>query len=118
MTKKIDVLVVKPGRDPQMVQVEDTLDAFKEIVGGSVEAGVILPQRVMLFYDGDQQKDKRSWGEAPISGVTGTILLCGCRGNRFASLTPGQERASRRLLEREMRKEAVPCSESCHGWTV
>jgi hypothetical protein len=33
--------------------VEDTLDAFQQIVGGPIEAGCYLPQRVMLVCNSE-----------------------------------------------------------------
>ncbi len=47
MANKIDILVVEPGVAPHPAQVEDTLEAFQQIVGGPIEAGCYLPQRVM-----------------------------------------------------------------------
>ena len=53
MTKKIDILVVEPGKAPRPAQVEDTLEAFQKIVGGPIEAGCYLPQRVMLICNSE-----------------------------------------------------------------
>ena len=36
MAKKIDILVVEPGEAPRPAKVEDTLEAFQQIVGGRV----------------------------------------------------------------------------------
>ena len=53
MTREIDILVVEPGKSPYPAQVEDTLEAFQKIVGGPIEAGCYLPQRVMLICNGE-----------------------------------------------------------------
>ena len=53
MTKEIDILVVEPGKSPHPAQVEDTLEAFQKIVGGPIEAGCYLPQRVMLVCNSE-----------------------------------------------------------------
>ena len=52
MANKIDILVVEPCEAPRPIQVEDTLEAFQQIVGGPIEAGCYLPQRVMLICNG------------------------------------------------------------------
>ena len=53
MANKIDILVVEPGEAPRPTQVEDTLEAFQQIVGGPIEAGCYLPQRVMLICNSE-----------------------------------------------------------------
>ena len=49
MAREIDILVVEPGKTPCPAKVMDTLEAFQEIVGGPIEIGSYLPQRVMLI---------------------------------------------------------------------
>ena len=53
MANKIDILVVEPCEAPRPIQVEDTLEAFQQIVGGPIEAGCYLPQRVMLICNSE-----------------------------------------------------------------
>ena len=54
MANKIDILVVEPCEAPRPIQVEDTLEAFQQIVGVPIEAGFYLPQRVMLICNGGE----------------------------------------------------------------
>ena len=42
MPKEIDVLIVEPGKAPRPAKVQNTLEAFGEIVGGPIEAGLSL----------------------------------------------------------------------------
>ena len=53
MDQKIKILIVEPGKEPRPATVEDTLEAFQQIVGGPIEAGCYLPQRVMLICNGE-----------------------------------------------------------------
>ena len=53
MAKGIDILVVEPGEAPRPAKVEDTLETFQQIVGGPIEAGCYLPQRVMLVCNSE-----------------------------------------------------------------
>ena len=53
MANEIDILVVEPGEAPRPAKAEDTLEAFQQIVGGPIEAGCYLPQRVMLVCNSE-----------------------------------------------------------------
>ena len=92
MTKKIDILVVEPGKAPRPAQVSDTLETFAEIVGGPIEAGCYLPQRVMLIRNGaGKNLPPNRANPRARDCIAGTFLLCGFEGERFISLTPAQQ---------------------------
>ena len=96
MANKIDILVVEPGEAPRPTQVEDTLEAFQQIVGGPIEAGCYLPQRVMLVCNGEgKNMGLMPNRENPTDSgdfIAGTFLLCSFEGEHFASLTAAQQR--------------------------
>ena len=96
MTREIDILVVEPGEAPRPARVEDTLETFQQIVGGPIEAGCYLPQRVMLVCNGEgKNMGLMPNRENPADSrdfIAGTFLLCGFEGEHFASLTPAQQR--------------------------
>lgn len=94
MVQEINVLVVEVGKAPRPAKVENTMEAFAEIVGGPVEAGVFLPQRVMLI----RNEQGKSLGLPPNrinprskDYIAGTFLLCGFEGTSFISLTFAQQ---------------------------
>ena len=94
MSKKINILVVEPGKAPRPARVKNTLQTFSEIVGGPVEVGCYLPQRVMLVY----REDGKNLGLPPNrvnprarDYIAGTFLLCGFEDDSFISLTPAQQ---------------------------
>ena len=95
MDRKIDVLIVEPGQEPRLSTVVDDLEHLQQIVGGPIEAGCYLPQRVMLICNGEG----KNMGLPPNrlnptdSGDTicGTFLLCSFEGEHFTSLTPAQQ---------------------------
>ena len=94
MTKKINVLVVEPGKVPRPAQVENALEAFEKAVGGPVEIGCFLPQRVFLI----SRENAKGLGLAPNRGnprdkdyIAGTFLLCGFDEDGFSSLTPAAQ---------------------------
>lgn len=94
MAKRINILVVEPGKAPRPARVKNTLQTFSEIVGGPVEVGCYLPQRVMLVY----REDGKNLGLPPNrvnprarDYIAGTFLLCGFEDDSFISLTPAQQ---------------------------
>ena len=95
MDQKIDVLIVEPGKEPRPAAVEDTLEAFQQIVGGPIEAGCYLPQRVMLICNGEGKNmnlpPNRPNPTDSGDTICGTFLLCSFEGERFASLSPAQQ---------------------------
>ena len=96
MANKIDILVVEPCEAPRPIQVEDTLETFQQIVGGPIEAGCYLPQRVMLICNGEGKNMKLMPNrENPTDSgdfIAGTFLLCGFEEEHFTSLTSAQQR--------------------------
>ncbi len=93
MAKEISVLLVEPGKAPRLAKAEDTLEAFQKIVGGPVEAGCYLPQRVMLIRREDGQGLPPNRANPANSGDTifGTFLLCGFDDDAYISMTAAQQ---------------------------
>ena len=95
MDQKINVLIVEPGKEPRPATVEDTLETFQQIVGGPIEAGCYLPQRVMLVCNSEgKHMGLMPNRENPMDSgdfIAGTFLLCSFEGEHFASLTPAQQ---------------------------
>ena len=79
MTQEIDVLIVEPGKAPRPAKVLNTMEAFEEVVGGPIEIGAYLPQRVMLIFN-----------SATKDYIEGTFLLCSFEDRSFTSLTREQ----------------------------
>jgi len=95
MAQEINVLLVEPGKSPRPARVEDTLEAFQEIVGGPIEIGCYLPQRVMLVCNGEGKNmglpPNRANPADSGDTIAGTFLLCSFEGDHFASLTAAQQ---------------------------
>ncbi|MDE6455487.1 MAG: DUF3846 domain-containing protein [Dysosmobacter sp.] len=96
MANEINILVVEPGEAPYPAKVEDTLEAFQQIVGGPIEAGCYLPQRVMLVCNSEgKHMGLMPNRENPTDSgdfIAGTFLLCSFEGEHFTSLTPDQQK--------------------------
>ena len=95
MDQTIDVLIVEPGKEPRLSTVVDDLDHLQEIVGGPIEAGSYLPQRVMLICNGEGKNmglpPNRPNPTNSEDTICGTFLLCSFEGEHFTSLTPAQQ---------------------------
>lgn len=99
MAEKINVLIVEPGKAPQPSLVEATQEAFAEIVGGEIETGVYLPQRVMVVrnaFPDNQPPNRVIPGDTDC--IAGTFLLCGFENDSFISLTQEQRMEFQRIL--------------------
>ena len=96
MTREIDILVVEPCKAPRPAKVEDTLEAFQKIVGGPIEAGCHLPQRLMPICNSEGKHMRLMPNpENPTDSsdfIAGTFLLCSFEGEHFASLTAAQQK--------------------------
>lgn len=48
MSEKINVLLIEPGKYPKQIEIEDTLEAMQETVGGYIERTFILVRLSLL----------------------------------------------------------------------
>lgn len=104
MKQSMDILIVEPGKVPRPAALPDnTLEAVEAALGGAVQIGCFLPQRVMLV---SRENTGGLAPNRPMPGgkgfVSGTFLLCGIpeEGSLFTSLTPGQQKAFQELFQR------------------
>ncbi len=95
MDQKINVLIVEPGKNPRLSTVADNLESLQQIVGGPIEAGSYLPQRVMLICNGEGRSmglpPNRPNPANPQHYIHGPFLLCSYEGENFTSLSPEQQ---------------------------
>lgn len=49
MTENMNILIVEPGKSPRPTQIPNTLEAMEKVLGGAVQVGCFLPQRVFLI---------------------------------------------------------------------
>ena len=96
MDRKINVLIVEPGKSPRLSTIADNLETLQQIVGGPIEAGSYLPQRVMLICNGEGKHlnlpPNRPNPAVDGDTICGTFLLCSFEGEHFASLSAAQQR--------------------------
>ncbi len=103
MSGEINVLLVEPGKAPCSVRVRNTERAFERLLGGRVDTGVILPQKVLLVFreNGWQQglvPNRLTPGRQEC--IAGPFLLCGLDEDGFASLTLAEKVEFQRYFAR------------------
>ena len=102
MKHEINILVVEPGRPPRPARVDYSLETFSQLVGGELAMGCFLPQRVMLLYNEDANRQGLPPNRCnPFVNecISGTFLLCGLSDEEgFCSLSPAQQAEFQRLF--------------------
>ena len=80
MEHEINILVVEPGKAPRPARVDYSLETFSQLVGGELAMGCFLPQRVMLLYNEDANRQglpPNRCNPFVKECISGTFLLCG-----------------------------------------
>ena len=98
------VVYKEPGKEPEIIEVENELKALQEKVGGYIET-VTLPCKACVICN----EEGRLLGmpyNCTVFGVSlcGPILVAGVAGEEFKGLGPALARA----VEMELRRQ-------CHG---
>lgn len=89
------------GGSAQPATITNTMEAVEEMLGGAVQIGCFMPQRVLLISRQDAAGLALNRPMPDGKGhISGTFLLCGVpeEGCRFASLTPAQRREFQRIF--------------------
>lgn len=87
------VILKRPGEEPKKIDIEDTLEAYRSIIGGSLEHLGFGNGIGMLFDEDGKFKDLSpnfflfDDREAPIDVVVGNVLFVGEKGEEFVSLS-------------------------------
>lgn len=93
-SQNINILIVEPGKAPRPAVIPNTLETVEAALGGSVQVGCFLPERVLLISR--ENTDSLAPNRRMPQGngyVSGTFILCGIpeEGCEFASLTAKQQ---------------------------
>lgn len=102
--KKISILIVEPGKRAREAQIEDTLRAYQDIVGGMIELFPIYPNRADILCICNEEGKLRClkpnryvwWGEDYICGPFAVVAT---DGENFRSLDPDESRILTEYLE-------------------
>lgn len=91
--KTISVLVVESGKTPKVVQIDNTLRAKQDLVGGYIEAICPYDDPVAIVCNEEgkltglpyNRSLKDETGDI-YDVIAGTFFICGLSGDNFASL--------------------------------
>ncbi len=88
----MQVLLVEPGKEARPFEMEDTLKAMQDIVGGHIQATHTWNNSVALVCNEDGKLTglpaNRQLGNGDI--VVGTFVVCGLKDDEFCSLSNKQ----------------------------
>lgn len=81
----------EPGKEPEVKQVKNELEALPNEVGGYIECVTQMQEGVVVICDEEGMCKGKPYNMA-IGGITfvGTILVAGVDGEEFCSLKPEQ----------------------------
>ena len=89
---KIKALVKDPGKEPEIVEVENTLEGLQGLVGGYIEVVTVVPDRLVMLVDeeGKMKGKKGNFFFTKLDDfIVGTAVFLGTDGEEFASI-PGE----------------------------
>lgn len=96
-TEKMKVLVVRPMEMPEVQEIDHTLSAMQELVGGTIQAVYPFDDPVALVCNDEGKLLGLPWNRAltddhgvPYDIVCGTFFVAGLKEDDFASLTEQQ----------------------------
>ena len=101
MSKEMEILFVEPERPPRSMVIRNTLKSIEKLLGGSVQIGCFLPQRVLLISR-EQTEGLTPNRCCPNSKncICGPFVLCSIPedGCLFASLNPTQREEFKQIF--------------------
>lgn len=88
--EKILCIRKAPGKSPEIIQVDNTLEALQREVGGYIESVTIATDCAILCDEEGRLKRKPENCRIANINFVGTILVVGAKGEEFASLQVSQ----------------------------
>ncbi len=91
---QMKILIVEPGRRPRSAEIDGTVEAMREVVGGKFQA-MYPAEDVALVFNNDPNVPLPPQNRGVRNDIVrGTFFLCGAPedGNYFVSLTDEQLR--------------------------
>ena len=108
-TEKMKVLVVRPMEMPEVQEIDHTLSAMQELVGGTIQAVYPFDDPVALIANDEGKLLGLPWNRAltddhgvPYDIVCGTFFVVGIGDENFTSLTEQQVEKYGKKYAREM----------------
>lgn len=90
------VIVCEPNKIARVEEIEQTLEAMQEIVGGYIEAVNSLPDSACIVCNEEGRLNEMPLNRGVyrfgdmVGAIYGTFFICGCSDEDFCSLTDEQ----------------------------
>lgn len=99
--EKIKCVIQRPGQISEIAEIENTLEAFQEIVGGYIEVMPLIERLVLIVNE--EGKLKGLEPNIYVNGdcLVGTVIVTAVDGEEFRSLTVHEIQAVRSWLLNE-----------------
>jgi len=89
---KIKVIKQDPGKEPEIVEIENELEALQDSVGGYIQAVPLGKGNVIVICDEEGRLKGKPYNcKAGLIDFVGTILLVGEDGEDFTDVPIGLE---------------------------
>lgn len=86
MSEKINVLLIEPGKYPKQIEIEDTLEAMQETVGGYIEEYMPFDDEVAIVCNEEGKMNGAELNRAIYSNDKGILDIIA--GKFFIAYTP------------------------------
>lgn len=84
------IVIVEPNKPAYIKDVEDSLKAFQELVGGYIEAVTLNSQAVLICNEEGKLRGLEPNRRVGVDMICGTFFICGTDGEEFEGLTDEQ----------------------------
>jgi hypothetical protein len=91
----MDVLVIEPGKDPEVRSISKDLKSLQAVVGGHLET-LTLPNRTVMVLNEEGKMNGLPFNRflsrngIDVDKLVGTIFICGVKGEDFGSLSKAE----------------------------
>lgn len=86
--KKISVLLIEPNKYPKVIQIEDSLEAMQELVGGYIEEYMPFDDEVAIVCNEEGKMRGEEWNRAIYSGAEPVEIIDIIAGKFFICYAP------------------------------
>ena len=85
----IKVFLKEPGKGMEAIEIQNTLEAFQDLVGGYIECVTMVPGELVMIIDEEGRmkgKDVNLFFRRADDFIFGTAVFAGVSGEDFASI--------------------------------
>ena len=101
--EKIKVLVVKPNKNPYILEIDNGLKALQEMVDGYIESVTLSPTAVLICNEEGRLAGLQRNRSVDGYSIVGTFMIMGFQEDEFASISDiDAEKYTKQLMIRDV----------------